>query len=176
MILIFDQDRASRWRISGSLVCAAARVAVGEDLRRTPCWNRRCPVVAEVPRSKPSVVMATFHPLFTPPTTFSLGQRALVKKTSLNSARAVDLLDGADLDARLLHGHEEVGDAGVLGRVGVGAGQQEDVVGVLGLGGPHLLAVDDPLVAVELGPRLEAGQVDPGVGLAEPLAPRRSCP
>ncbi len=29
--------------------------------------------------------MATFHPLFTPPTTFSLGHRALVKKTSLNS-------------------------------------------------------------------------------------------
>ena len=49
-------------------------------------WNRRCPVVAEVPRSKPSVVMATFHPLLTPPTTLSLGQRTLVKKTSLNSA------------------------------------------------------------------------------------------
>ena len=30
--------------------------------------------------------MATFHPLFTPPTTLSLGQRTLVKKTSLNSA------------------------------------------------------------------------------------------
>ena len=30
--------------------------------------------------------MATFHPLLTPPTTFSLGQRALVKKISLKSA------------------------------------------------------------------------------------------
>ena len=30
--------------------------------------------------------MATFHPLFTPPMTLSLGQRTLVKKTSLNSA------------------------------------------------------------------------------------------
>ena len=60
---------------------------------------------------------------------------------------------------------------GVLGRVGIGAGQQEDVVGELGLGGPHLLAVDDPLVAVELGPRLQRGQVAAGVGFGEPLAP-----
>ena len=43
-------------------------------------------MVAEVPRSNPSVVMATFHPLFTPPITLSFGQRTLVKKTSLNSA------------------------------------------------------------------------------------------
>ena len=59
----------------------------------------------------------------------------------------------------------------MLGRVGVGAGQQEDVVGVLGLRGPYLLSVDHPFVAVQLGPRLEAGQVRPGVGLAEALAP-----
>ncbi len=48
--------------------------------------KRRKPVVAEVPRSKPSVVMATYQPLLRPPTTLSLGQRASVKKTSLNSA------------------------------------------------------------------------------------------
>ena len=30
--------------------------------------------------------MATFQPLLTPPTTFSFGQRALVKNTSLKSA------------------------------------------------------------------------------------------
>jgi hypothetical protein len=32
------------------------------------------------------VVIATFHPLFSPPTTFSRGHRALVKKISLKSA------------------------------------------------------------------------------------------
>ena len=48
--------------------------------------NRRYPVVEEDPRSKPSVVIATFQPLFTPPITLAFGQRALVKKTSLNSA------------------------------------------------------------------------------------------
>ena len=44
--------------------------------------KRRSPVVADVPRSKPRVVMATFQPLLTPPTTLSFGQRALSKKTS----------------------------------------------------------------------------------------------
>ena len=87
--------------------------------------------------------------------------------------RPVGLDDGADLDALLVHRHEQVGDAGVLGRVGVGAGEQEAVVGVLGLGGPDLLAVDDPLVAVELGLALQAGEVGAGVGLGEALAPRR---
>ncbi len=135
-------------------------------------WKRRCPVVDDVPRSNPSVVMATFHPLFTPPMTLSLGQRTLVKKTSLNSAEPSICSIGPHLDAGLLHRHEEVGDAGVLGHVRVGAGQEEDVVGVLRLGRPHLLPVDHPFVTVELGPCLEAGQVRAGVGLAEALAPR----
>ena len=39
-----------------------------------------------MPRSKPRVVLATFQPLLSPPTTFSFGQRASAKKTSLNSA------------------------------------------------------------------------------------------
>ena len=38
-------------------------------------------------------------------------------------------------------------------------------------GGPDLLAVEHPLVAVALGPRGQAGHVRPGAGLAEQLAP-----
>ena len=50
--------------------------------------------------------------------------------------------------------------------------EQEDVVGVLRLGRPDLLAVDHPLVAVELGPGLERGAGrEPGVRLGEALAP-----
>ena len=60
----------------------------------------------------------------------------------------------------------------MLGRIGVRSCQQEDVVGELGLGGPDLLAVDDPLVAVELGACRERREVAPGIGLGEPLAPR----
>ena len=48
--------------------------------------NRRWPVVADEPRSNPRVVMATFHPLCSPPTTLARGHRTLVKKTSLKSA------------------------------------------------------------------------------------------
>ena len=69
-------------------------------------------------------------------------------------------------------GMHEVGDAAVLGHVPVGAGQQHPVVGVVGAGVPHLLAVDDPLVAVALGAGGEPGQVGAAARLAEQLAPR----
>ena len=59
----------------------------------------------------------------------------------------------------------------MLGHVGVGAGQQHPEVGVLATRGPHLLAVDDPLVAVLDGAGLQAGQVRTGLGLAEELTP-----
>ena len=59
----------------------------------------------------------------------------------------------------------------MLRDVGVGAGQEHAEVGVLAARGPHLLAVDDPLVAVLDGPGLQAGQVRARLGLAEELAP-----
>ncbi len=59
----------------------------------------------------------------------------------------------------------------MLGGVGVGPRQEEDVVGVLGLGRPDLLTVDDPLVSVQLRPGLERRQVGSCVRLAEALAP-----
>ena len=43
--------------------------------------------------------------------------------------------------------------------------------GVVGHGGPHLLPVDDPLVAVPDRAGRERRQVGPGAGLAEELAP-----
>ena len=51
-------------------------------------------VAAASPRSKPSSVMATAQPLFTPPTTFSFGQTASVKNTSLNSESPEIILIG----------------------------------------------------------------------------------
>jgi hypothetical protein len=114
-------------------------------------------------RHLPPVVLAPDHVLLR---AAGVGEEDLVEVGT-----SVDLLDGPHLDPGLLHGHQQVGDARVLGGIGVGAGQQEDVVGELGLGGPHLLAVDHPLVAVEFGPGLERGQVAAGVGLGEPLAP-----
>ena len=55
--------------------------------------------------------------------------------------------------------------------VRVGAGQQEAVVGVMSLSGPHLLAVDDPLVAVEDGRGLQRCEIAARVRLRESLAP-----
>ena len=84
---------------------------------------------------------------------------------------AVWLGDATNFDTGLIHGHEQIRDALVLGCIGVGAGEQEAVVGVMALRGPHLLAVDDPLVAVEHGRGLQAGKVGARVGLREALAP-----
>ncbi len=77
-----------------------------------------------------------------------------------------------DVDAGLHHGAGEVGDALVLGHAGVGAGQQHAHVGLLPVGGPYLLPVDDPFVAVPDGPGLEPGQIRTGRRLGEELAPR----
>ena len=170
MILIFDHDRASRWRIRGSL-SRPLRRASAEDLvellleATVPGGRRGAALEAERRHGDlPAVVHATDDVV--------LGAANIGEEDLVELGRAVDLLNRPHLDPGLLHRDEEVGDAGVLRRVGVGAGQQEDVVGVVGLGRPHLLPVDHPLVPVELGPRLEAGQVRAGVGLAEALAPR----
>jgi hypothetical protein len=84
---------------------------------------------------------------------------------------AVDLLDRPRLHARALHVDDEVGEALVLGRVGVGPRDDHPVAGVVGAGAPDLLAVDDPLVAVAHRGGAEAGEVRSGGGLAEELAP-----
>ena len=127
-----------------------------------------------MPRSKPSVVLATSQPLLTPPTTLSLGQRALSKKTSLNSDVPSGCVIGRTSMTRLLHRHEQVRDALVLGRVGIGAGEQEDVVRELGLRRPHLLAVDDPLVAVEHRLVFSDARSEPEFGSLKPWHQRTS--
>ena len=84
---------------------------------------------------------------------------------------AGDLVERPHLDARALHVDHEVGHALVLGRLGVGAGDEHPPLGEVGEGGPHLLAVDDPLVAVAHGLGGEAGDVGAGARLGEQLAP-----
>ncbi len=81
------------------------------------------------------------------------------------------LPEGPDLDARLAHVEREVGDALVLGDVRIGPGQEHAEIGDLSSRGPHLLPGHYPLVAVALGPALQAGQVRAGSRLAEQLAP-----
>ena len=82
------------------------------------------------------------------------------------------LAQRAHLDAGRVHVQGEVGEALVLGRLGIGPGHQHAPVGDVGQGVPHLLPGDHPLVAVADGPGGQAGQVRAGPGLAEQLAPR----
>ena len=151
--------RSRRWRVASSTICVPllleAAVAGG---------GRLAPLEAERGvGDRPAVVEAADDVVLR---AAGVGEEHLVELGG-----AVGLRDGPHLDAGLLHRHEQVRDARVLRRVGVGAGEQEAVVGELGLGGPHLLAVDHPLVAVEHGRGLERREVGAGVGLAEALAP-----
>ena len=72
-----------------------------------------------------------------------------------------------------LRGHVEQNetDAVMLLRRAVGAHQAEDPVGVIRIGRPDLLAVDDEVVAVAFGAGLQRGQIRSGVRLGIALAP-----
>ena len=61
----------------------------------------------------------------------------------------------------------------MLGRIGIGAGEQEAIVGVVSTSGPHFLTINDPLITVENSRRLERCQVGTRVGFAESLTPTR---
>jgi hypothetical protein len=66
----------------------------------------------------------------------------------------------------MVHRHEEQGDPVVLGGIRVGPGPHPVPVGEVGRGGPRLLAVEAPAVAVDLGGlQLHGGGVRAGVGL-----------
>jgi hypothetical protein len=87
-------------------------------------------------------------------------RRAGVGEEDLVEVRpARHLAQRSHLDAGLLHRDQQVGDAGMLDGVRLGAREAEHVVGLLRLGGPDLLPVDHPLVADELRARLERGEV-----------------
>ena len=117
-----------------------------------------------VTRSWLSWLVIRFQPWFSPPT------RAAGRHADVLVERVVDVvvpqeLHRDDADARRVHGHQEHGDALVLGDVRVGAGGQPDVVGVAGEAGEDLRAVDHVLVAVTHGSGGERGQVGTRVRL-----------
>ncbi len=84
---------------------------------------------------------------------------------------AGDLLERLHRHAGRLHVEQEVRDALVLRRVGIGAREQHHPVGDVRERRPHLLAVDHVVVAVLHRPRLQRGQVGAGVRLGVALAP-----
>ena len=87
------------------------------------------------------------------------GDAHLLEEHLVEVGDAGGLHERADVDARARHVDEDERDAAVLGHVGVGAHEQEAPVAALGGGVPHLLTVDDELLAVAHG---AAGERRPG--------------
>ena len=119
----------------------------------TTCSTKRSRPVASliqsIPRSWASEPPAIDQPWCSSPTRFSsvdldVGEEDLVE---VGMVAVGQLGEGTGLDARRAHVDDENTDAGVLGGVGVGAHEAEAVVGVVGPGGPYLLAVHHELVA-----------------------------
>ena len=81
------------------------------------------------------------------------------------------VLDRPHGDAGRLHVDEQERDAFLLLRRRVGAHQAEDPVGVLRERRPGLLPVDDVVVAVAHGARLQRGEVGARARLGKALAP-----
>ena len=132
------------------------------------------PVASRAPidiRSFISVVSDTFQPSPTAPSRWLIRNHDVGEIDLVEFLHAVGLLDRPHLDAFALHVEEEHRQALVLGHVGIGAGDQQAVVGIMRARGPDLLAVDDPVVAVLFGAGAQARDVGAAGGLREQLAP-----
>jgi hypothetical protein len=114
-------------------------------------------------RDHPAVALAADHVL--------VGHVGGLDEELVELGLARDLAQRAHVDLVLLHVQQEVGEPLVLGGLGVGAGDQHAPLGLVGEGGPDLLAADPPAAVVPGGPRLQRRQVGPRLGLREPLAP-----
>jgi hypothetical protein len=68
------------------------------------------------------------------------------------------------VETRGFHVEQQEADTRVLLRLEVGAHQAEDPVGLVGVRGPDLLAVDDKVAVTLLGARLQRRQVGAGIG------------
>ncbi len=55
--------------------------------------------------------------------------------------------------------------------VGIGADQQFLIIGVLGIGGPHLGPRDHNVIAIDHAACLERGKIGTGVGFGKTLTP-----
>ena len=122
-------------------------------------------------RSYCSRRLAISQPPFSWPTRFSLGIFTSVKKVSQNGLSPRDQLDRPRLDAGRRHVDQHEARCPRASRRRVGAHQAEAPVGLVGVAGPDLLAVDQPVVALVLAAGLQAGEVGAGAGLGIALAP-----
>ena len=147
--------------------CAVARSDFASSTSSRHCISTpRSPPPPE--RSNISVVIATCQPWFFSPTRFFFGTRTSSKKTSLKPLLPVICTSGRDRHPGAVHIDHQVADSLMLGRVGIGAHQQEDPVGILRDRRPHFLPVDDEVVAVLDRARLQRARSEPEPGSEYP--------
>ena len=158
-----------RWRISGSRALPL-RLRERDDLRQLVpeqhllAERRDAALEGErAHRHLPALARRADH---------VLARRARAVEEHLEELGvAGDLHDRPDLDAGLVHRHEQVREPLVPLRRGIGAADDEAPVRPRRPGGPHLLAVDHPLVALEARARLHVREVRARVRLRVALAP-----
>ena len=112
---------------------------------------------------RPAVVLLA-HPI-------ALGHPHIVEKHLALLRNLIETDDGLNGDPRGVHIQQQEGDARLGLAVAAGAHQQEHAVGVVGVGGPDLGAVDHIVVAVALREGLQRRQIGTGAGLGIALAP-----
>src|SRR3954454_19759508 len=100
-----------------------------------------------------------------------VGDLGLLEEDLVELGLAGDLAKRPDVDVRLVHVEDEVGDPLVLGGVLVGAGEQHAVLRFVRVGGPDLLAGHLPRTVRLDRARLQRREVGTGLRLREALAP-----
>ena len=158
-----------RWPGPGGRPAAAFQILHRLADRAGALRRRSAPPIDT--RSFMSVVSDTRQPSPGSPRRSASGMRTSVKYTSLNSASPVIWRSGRVSTPGACMSTTKAVRPGVLGHVRVGAHDEQAPAGDVGQGGPHLLAVDDPLVAVAHALGRQAGEVGAGAGLGEQLAP-----
>ena len=164
------QTSTRRSRVDGSGAPPAPRIRSTRSSAVGPIPHS-APSPDSDTRSLPSVTLASSHPPCSGPTRWSAGMRTSRQEHLVEGVLARHVDERPDLDPGRIHGADEVADPHVLGGRRIGAGQQDPPLGDVRVARPHLLPVDDPVVAVTLGPGGERGQVRAGAGLGEQLAP-----
>jgi len=99
-----------------------------------------------------------------------IGDANVVEEDLVERLPTAHLLDGPDLDTGEIHRDDEGRHAFVLHDVHVAARDEFAVLGELSTRTPDLLTVDDPFIAVALGPARERREVAAGARFREQLA------
>ena len=123
-----------------------------------PGRAKRDTFVVELARDEPPALVQSAHQI--------RGRHAHVVEEDGVDVMLREQMQGIDPDARRLHVDEEHRQPAVLGRILIGPHGQPAIVGIAREARPELLPVDDVVVAIAIGPRLQRGEVGPRARLA----------